>query len=417
MPIPMSARESVVRAARRTNNSTSLEVVTRAGFLGYGIFHLVVGWLALQLALGNATGESDQSGAFEFLASQPYGRVLLVAIVVGLVAMAVWQLLLAAVGHRDERGHRRTFERLASAGRAVIYGALAYTAGKVVVGAHPSSESQQRNATEGLLSQPAGRTLVAIAGLAVLAIGIGMVVYGARRDFEKRLMISRMSGRTRTTAVRLGQVGYVAKGVAFGIVGLLVAVAALRRDASRSGGLDPALRTLAGRPYGELLLVLDRRRLRSLRGVLLLPGQVPEGVTWTPPRSPVRRAGQPDQGQRRSRAARGHPRRAGRGRLAGAGAVAGHHRAGHRARARRGRPSRRASTSSSSTAATALCGRRSARWPARPWRSRCCRPVPETCSPPTSGCPAASTSRWPAATDGAGGGGSMWGRPARSCSR
>jgi hypothetical protein len=252
----MSTRESAVRVARKTHDSKSLEVVTRAGFLGYGVFHLVVGWLALRLALGHPTGASDQSGAFQFLASQPFGRVLLVVIIIGLIAMAVWQLLLAAVGHRQERGHRRTFERLASAGRTIIYGALAYTAGKVVAGAHPSSADQQQNATAGILAHPAGRVLVVVAGLAVLALGIGLVVYGARKLFERRLMIARMSGRTRTVAVRLGQVGYVAKGLAFAIVGLLIAVAALRRDASRSRGLDSALHELAAKPYGVLLLVL-----------------------------------------------------------------------------------------------------------------------------------------------------------------
>lgn len=252
----MSTGESAVRVARRTHDSKSLEVVTRAGFLGYGVFHLVVGWLVLQLALGHPTAESDQSGAFQFLAGQPFGHVLLVVIIVGLIAMAVWQLLLAAVGHREERGHRRTFERLASAGRAIIYGALAYTAGKVVAGAHPSSANQQQNATAGVLAHPAGRVFVTLAGLAVLAIGIGMLVYGARKQFQRRLMTGRMSARTRTVTVRLGQVGYVSKGIAFAIVGLLIAIAALRRDASRSRGLDSALHELAAKPYGVFLLIL-----------------------------------------------------------------------------------------------------------------------------------------------------------------
>jgi hypothetical protein len=252
----MSTRDSVMRVARTTHDSKALEVVTRAGFLGYGIFHLAVGWLALQLALGHPTGESDQSGAFQLLAGQPFGRVLLVVIIIGLVAMAVWQLLLAAVGHREESGHRRTFERIASAGRAIVYGALAYTAAKVVAGAHPSSANQQQNATAGILAHPAGRVLVVVAGLAVLALGVGLVVYGARKLFEKRLMTGRMSGRTRTLTLRLGQVGYVAKGIAFAIVGLLIAVAALRHDASRSRGLDAALHELAAKPYGVFLLVL-----------------------------------------------------------------------------------------------------------------------------------------------------------------
>jgi hypothetical protein len=59
----------------------------------------------------------------------------------------------------------------------------------------------------------------------------------------------------RKLVVGLGQVGYIAKGIAFGIVGLLVAGAAVQRNAAKSNGLDGALHTLAGKPYGQVLLV------------------------------------------------------------------------------------------------------------------------------------------------------------------
>jgi hypothetical protein len=252
----MAAPEAAVRLARQAHNSKPLEVVTRTGFLGYGVFHLTVAWLALQLALGHPAGESDQAGAFRFLAGQPFGRVLLLVIIVGLIAMAVWQLLLAAVGHRDEKGGRRTAERLASLGRTIIYSALAWTAGKVVAGARPSSASQQEHVTAGVLAHPAGRILVALAGVAVLALGFGLLVYGVRKLFERRLMIARMSRRIRKTTVRLGQLGYAAKGFAFGVVGLLITGAAVDGDASRSRGLDAALRELVGKPYGVVLLAL-----------------------------------------------------------------------------------------------------------------------------------------------------------------
>jgi hypothetical protein len=97
---------------------------------------------------------------------------------------------------------------------------------------------------------------VVLAAVAVIGLGVGMVLYGAKRSFEQRLRIGQMSRKTRQTAARLGQLGYVAKGVAFGIVGILLAGAALRHNAAQSRGLDAALRTLAAKPYGDLLLVL-----------------------------------------------------------------------------------------------------------------------------------------------------------------
>jgi hypothetical protein len=242
---------TMTHSLRRSN---ALVVPTRAGFIGYGLLHLAVAWLALQIALGHPTGEGSQSGAFSLLARQPLGHALLIIIAVGLFAMALWQLLEAAVGHRQDK--HRTLERIVSVGRTVIYAALAVTALKVASGAPTSSASQQQNATAGMLAHPAGRALVVVAGLVVIGIGVGMFIYGAKRSFERRLRIAQMSRRARQTAVRLGQLGYIAKGVAFGIVGVLLAGAAVRHNAAQSRGLDAALRTLAGKPYGAVLLIV-----------------------------------------------------------------------------------------------------------------------------------------------------------------
>jgi hypothetical protein len=246
---------SARRTAGRARNSSVLVTLTRGGFLGYGLLHLAVAWLALQIAFGHSDEEGSQSGAFQLLSHQPLGRPLLVVIAVGLLAMAIWQLLEALIGHRDETGRRRVAERVFSAARTVIYAVLAWTAWKVQAGAPTSSAAQQRQATAGVLAHPAGRVLVALAALVVVAVGIGLVVYGAKRMFERRLRTGQMSYSTRRLVTGLGRVGYIAKGVAFGIAGLLVFGAALKKDAANSTGLDGALHTLAGKPYGQLLLI------------------------------------------------------------------------------------------------------------------------------------------------------------------
>lgn len=252
----MSVTQSASRTARKAGNSRSLELLTRGGFIGYGLFHLAIAWLALQIALGHPRQEGDQSGAFRLLQDQPGGKLLLIVVIVGLAAMAVWQLLLAAVGHREESDKRRVAERLMSLCRTVVYGALTWTAIKIVQGAPTSSAKQQENATAGVLGSTGGRFLVGIAGVIVVGIGIGMIVYGVRRSFEKRLRIGAMSGRTREVVTRLGQVGYAAKGVAFGIVGVLLVEAATSNRASRSRGLDAALHTISKQPFGRVLLIV-----------------------------------------------------------------------------------------------------------------------------------------------------------------
>jgi hypothetical protein len=252
----MTAVNTARATARRAARNPVLVGLTRTGFIGYGLVHLALGSLAIQIALGHSVQEGDQSGAFHVLAGQPFGKLLLIVVAVGLAAMAIWQLLLAAVGHVDKRGKARTFERIASGARVVVYAVLAWTAYKVLKGTAASSARQQQDVTSGVMSHRGGVWLIGIVGLGVVALGIGLIWYGAKHQFERKLMTGQMSRPAKRVARWLGTAGYVAKGVAFGIVGILLVDAAVTHDPGASTGLDAALRALAAQPYGAFLLVV-----------------------------------------------------------------------------------------------------------------------------------------------------------------
>ena len=58
---------------QRTEDNPWFERLTRFGLVGYGVTHLLVAWIALQLAFGRAPAVGDQSGAFATVARQPQG--------------------------------------------------------------------------------------------------------------------------------------------------------------------------------------------------------------------------------------------------------------------------------------------------------------------------------------------------------
>jgi hypothetical protein len=101
-----------------------------------------------------------------------------------------------------------------------------------------------------------GRFLVGLVGVAVLAIGIGLIYHGWKKKFEEHLNKGEMSPQLRKLSRRLGMAGYISKGVAYGIVGLLVVTAAVTYDAEKARGLDAALHTLVEQSYGPILLGL-----------------------------------------------------------------------------------------------------------------------------------------------------------------
>ena len=241
--------------AEQAGDSASLELVARAGLIAYGVVHLLIGWLALQIAWSASGSKSaDPSGALKTLADQPFGKVLLWLVAVGLVALALWQASEAIWGYRDREGAERVRKQVTSGAMAVIYAALGISAASVALGSGSSSSQSQKQATSGVLAWPAGRVIVVVAGLIIIGIGVAHVVKGVKKSFAEEIETSSMSPVARKGVAQLGQIGYIAKGVALGLVGGLLSYATLTFDRQEAQGLDGALHTILAQPFGRFLL-------------------------------------------------------------------------------------------------------------------------------------------------------------------
>ena len=237
----------------KPDQSDWVERSGRVGLLAYGLVHLVIGWLALQLAFGDRAGDASTSGAVRELAMQPYGQVLVWLVAIGMFLLVVWQGIEAAFGRRDEEGAKRVWKRLASAGKALVYGAVGVSALRVAIGSK-SSKGGTDSTTAKVMNLPGGQLLVGAVGLAIVGVG-GYFVFIAWTDkLRKKLDAKGKAGASGTAYLWLGRVGFTAKGIAFGIVGGLFVYAALTHEAKKSGGLDEALVKVLEQPYGPALL-------------------------------------------------------------------------------------------------------------------------------------------------------------------
>jgi hypothetical protein len=248
----MSALE---RSARQASHSEAMGVLARFGLAVRGFVYLVIGWLALQIALGHGGQEANQRGALATVAQHPFGKVLLWVLGFGFAAYALWRFSEAAFGTAAEG--RKAGPRVKSLVRGIVYATFAVTTFSFIAGTSRQTQSaQQATLTAKFMKHDYGRWLVGLAGVIVVVVGLGMVVEGLRRKFEKQLQMSELHGATRTAVVRLGMVGTIARGVVFAVAGALVVEAAVNYDATKSTGLDGALRTLADRAYGPWLLAV-----------------------------------------------------------------------------------------------------------------------------------------------------------------
>ena len=239
--------------AAKAKNSPALSVLARTGYAVNGILHILIGGIAIGVASGAGAGSgADQSGALGALASAPGGVFVLWVIVVGLAALGIWQLLSAALV-REPDTTKRAAHIAGELGKAVAYLAIAATALTFALGGSSNSASSTKSFSATLLASPGGVILLVVVGLGVLAIGVVFVVRGVRQLFTDHIRVP--AGTAGKAVVVLGVVGYVAKGVAVGVVGILFIVAAATADPSQATGLDGALRSMLELPFGGVILV------------------------------------------------------------------------------------------------------------------------------------------------------------------
>jgi hypothetical protein len=249
-----NAASSANRSARQAARSEPVKIAARVGLLAYGVTHLLIAWLALQIAFGGGGQQADQNGAFQTLAQQPFGAVLLWVLVVGFAAVALWRAEQAVWGYAYVSDTAKQVRRRVTAGaKAVLFAILAVLAGTTAAGGGGGGGGGQQGLTATVLGWPGGQLLVGAAGLVVVGVGGKKVYDGVKRKFEEDMSLP-SDRRARQVAVRSGQIGFVAKGVSIALIGVLVVVAAIRFRPEEASGLDAALKTLAGQPYGPYLL-------------------------------------------------------------------------------------------------------------------------------------------------------------------
>ena len=240
---------TVSGAARSAADHPALEWLARAGYVMNGVLHLLIGWIAVRIALGSGGGEASNSGALAEIASAPGGQVMLWVGAVGFLALGLWQITELFLGSEE------TSDRIKAAAKAAVYVVLGLTTARFASGGGGSDSATASGATAGLLGSGVGKVALVVAGLAILAVGGYHVYKGATTKFVEDLERTG-SGEVGRAMIITGRVGYVAKGIALAILGGLVIAAVVTADPEKAGGLDAALRAVGEQPFGQVLLVL-----------------------------------------------------------------------------------------------------------------------------------------------------------------
>jgi Domain of Unknown Function (DUF1206) len=244
-------------AANRAANSRGMALLARAGLTARGVMYVLIGFIAVQIAVNGSHKQADRTGAVRLVAHSPFGSVLLWLLVVGFAGMTLWRLSEAIFGASEPDGRKGT-KRLANLARAIFYGFVTYGILKyaIGVGQPSSSDKESRDLTAAALRHPGGQIIVAIAGAVVICAGLYVMYRAYKRTFLKHMQLGSASPTTRKVVTRLGQIGGIARGVVFTTIGVFLLIAALDAKPHKAKGIDSSLRALAHTPAGPWLLAV-----------------------------------------------------------------------------------------------------------------------------------------------------------------
>ncbi|HUQ22155.1 MAG TPA: DUF1206 domain-containing protein [Gaiellaceae bacterium] len=245
---------SIAAKGRRAGQSPWVERLGRAGLVAKGVMYGVVAILAIKIALGGRSESPDRQGALRAIAEQPFGKLLLALLALGIAGYALWQLSLAILD-RDNDGEdaKGLGKRGAALARAGWYGVLCWLTVSTLIGNGSGSGNEQQK-TAGVFALPGGRYLVYAAGLAFLAAGAFNGYRAVTCKFNKKLKKGEMNEAEEAAATGVGILGHLARLVVFSLIGLFLLKAAWQYDSKEAKGLDGALLKLSQQPYGGLLL-------------------------------------------------------------------------------------------------------------------------------------------------------------------
>jgi hypothetical protein len=252
----VEAKQEAKEQAEKAASSPEARGLARWGLVSKGTLYLLVGVIAVDVAVAGGERVQDRQGALAASADTWPGKLFVGLLAFGLLGYAIWRLIEAVLGRPLEGSEQEGWlKRLGYLARAVWYLALFAIAVSALAGGDEAGNEDRFTAR--VFEQPLGRWLVGGLGLAIIGAGVFNVWRGVTGRFRDRLKTRQMSDVEDTAFTFLGAVGHIARGVVvFGFIGFFLVRAAWQYDPEEAIGLDGALAKVLRADYGATLLAV-----------------------------------------------------------------------------------------------------------------------------------------------------------------
>jgi len=214
--------------------SSKKEKFARIGILSKGVVYGLIGTLTALAAFNLGGSKSGKGNALEFIAGQPFGKVLLGALAVGLFGYTFYRFYEAIKGIEESWSDAKGFtKRIGYIVSGIFYGFLGYTAATIAIGS--SSGSGDSSMVSSIMSKSYGPYLIGIVALAMLGKSVFQIYKAYSNKFRDDVKESNLSQNQQSVFIKAGKIGFVSRGIVSGIIAFLLFKVAIGSGGSADG--------------------------------------------------------------------------------------------------------------------------------------------------------------------------------------
>ena len=234
---------------------TKQEVITRiaqTGFTAKGIVYILVGILAFMAAFelgGQDENSATRTGVFEWL-QDTGGKFLLGLIAIGLLSYVLFRFVQSFSGYHEEKAGKRIMYFFSG----LAYASVAFTAISMIMKGQQNNGDKNQQLASDLMNKPMGDWLMIIAAIIFTAIGIYQLYYAFAQKYKDHVQKLELHSDRSKFLLRMGKIGYIARGIVWLLVAFLFSRAAMHHNASEAGDTGKAFNFIEQGYMGSYIL-------------------------------------------------------------------------------------------------------------------------------------------------------------------
>ncbi len=250
----------------KNRDTGKIAKIRSAGFLTKGVVYVLLGSLTFMAAFGLGGQISNTSDVIQFLLKFPLGKSFVGIIALGLIAYSIWRFYQTIKFPENDTENETIgsgFKRIRYFYSGVFYGLLAYAFAKPLINSLTGSTQKDLETNGGgdkkaalweLLSHDWGKAFIWALGILIAIQAIQQFYIAYKATFMKKIDNYPSLKHEYYFIRRAGRLGYIARGMVFGVLAFFIIKVILNLNANEYKGTEGALAYFLSFSYGNLLL-------------------------------------------------------------------------------------------------------------------------------------------------------------------